>query len=287
MDKHIGKLADLVSVGGVVVISGAGLSTDSGIPDYRGPTGTLRRRLPMTYREFVSDPSARRRYWARSQIGWRHVARAQPNSAHRAVAALEHGGWLHGTITQNVDGLHQKAGSRDLVELHGSLDAVVCLFCGARDSRRDLARRLRAANPDFDLRTSKIAPDGDVDLPDTFVERFAVVPCRACGDGIIKPEVVFFGESVPRDRVAQCFEWVDSARSLLILGSSLTVMSSYRFVIRARELGISVGIVNRGPTRGDADACVKIDAGLADVLPRLVERLGTTGEHIRAVHTSR
>jgi len=263
-----------VAAGGVVVISGAGLSTDSGIPDYRGPGGALRRHPPMTYREFVSDPQARRRYWARSQVGWRHVARAQPNRAHVAVAALERGGWLHGTITQNVDGLHQRAGSRDVVELHGSLHAVVCLDCGARCSRREMARRLRAANPDFDLQASQIAPDGDADLPARLVERFTVVPCRTCGDGVVKPDVVFFGESVPRDRVARCFERVDAARGLLVLGSSLTVMSGYRFILRARELGIAVGIVNRGPTRGDTAATVKVDAGLADVLPHLLDRLG-------------
>jgi NAD-dependent SIR2 family protein deacetylase len=280
-------LVDLVSAGGVVVISGAGMSTDSGIPDYRGPSGALRRHPPMTYREFISDPHARRRYWARSQVGWRHVSRARPNSAHLAVAALERGGWLGGTITQNVDGLHQKAGSRDVVELHGSLAAVVCLACGARYSRREMARRLRAANPWFDLQASQIAPDGDADLPERFLDRFTVAPCSACGDGVVKPEVVFFGESVPRDRVAQCFERVDAARSLLILGSSLTVMSGYRFVIRARKLGIAVGIVNRGPTRGDTDATVKIDGGLADVLPRLLDRLGSADDRPSAVPASR
>ena len=286
MDERIDRLADLVAAGGVVVISGAGLSTDSGIPDYRGPSGALRRHPPMTYREFVSDPHARRRYWARSQVGWRHVARAEPNRAHLAVAALERGGWLHGTITQNVDGLHQRAGSRDVVELHGSLHTVVCLDCGTRCSRREMARRLRAANPDFDLQASQIAPDGDADLPARFVDRFTVVPCRTCGDGVVKPDVVFFGESVPRDRVARCFERVDSARGLLILGSSLTVMSGYRFVLRARELGIAVGIVNRGPTRGDAAATVKVDAGLADVLPRLLDRMGDA-DRVSGVRTTR
>ncbi|HSK90483.1 MAG TPA: NAD-dependent protein deacetylase [Euzebyales bacterium] len=274
MDDRIDTLAGLVSAGGVVVLSGAGMSTDSGIPDYRGPSGTLHRRAPMTYREFVSDAAARRRYWARSQVGWRHMARAAPNAAHRAVAALERHGWLHGTITQNVDGLHQRAGSRDVIELHGSLATVVCLDCGARGSRRDLARRLRAANPDTDQHFSRIAPDGDADLSEDLVAHFTVVPCRRCRGGIVKPEVVFFGESVPRDRVAACFARVDVARTLLVLGSSLRVMSGYRFVIRARELGIAVAIVNRGATRGDADACVKIDAGLSDVLPALADRLG-------------
>lgn len=279
MDDRIAPLVDLVWGGRVLVLTGAGVSTDSGIPDYRGPTGAQRRHTPMTYREFISDADARRHYWARSQAGWRHVVRAQPNAAHRAVAELESGGWLRGTITQNVDGLHQRAGSRTVIELHGNLATVVCLACGRRGSRRDMARRLRAANPDFDQRISQVAPDGDADLADEAVERFTVVACRHCVGGVVKPGVVFFGESVPRDRVARCFEWLETARALLILGSSLTVMSGYRFVIRARKLRIPVAIVNRGPTRGDGDACVKIDAGLADVLPRLVDRLTAAPSH--------
>ena len=270
MDHRIGQLADLVSAGGVVVLSGAGMSTDSGIPDYRGPSGALRRRAPITYREFVSDARARQRYWARSHAGWRHIAGAQPNAAHLAVAALERAGWLSGTITQNVDGLHQRAGSCDVIELHGNLSMVVCLACGRRSTHAALARRLRAANPELDLRIAQLAPDGDADLPDDFVHRFRVVSCHGCGDGVIKPEVVFFGESVPRGRVAHCFRRVDAALTLLVLGSSLKVMSGYRFVIHARKRGVAVAIVSRGPTRGDADADLKIDAGLADVLPRLL-----------------
>jgi NAD-dependent SIR2 family protein deacetylase len=272
VDDHVGRLADLMSVGDVVVLSGAGMSTDSGIPDYRGPTAAVRRHAPMTYREFVSDPQARQQYWARSQVGWRHVARAKPNAAHSAIAALERAGWLRGTITQNVDGLHQRAGSRDIVELHGSLATVVCLTCGSRCSRREMARRLRAANRGVDLRLSQIAPDGDAELSHEVVDRFTVVSCHRC-TGVLKPDVVFFGERVPPGRVARCYDMVDAARCLLILGSSLSVMSGYRFVIRARELGIGIAIVNRGPTRGDRDALVKIDAGLADVLPQIVELL--------------
>jgi NAD-dependent SIR2 family protein deacetylase len=272
VDDHVRRLVELVSAGAVVVLSGAGMSTESGIPDYRGPTGAARRHGPMTYREFVSDPQARRRYWARSQVGWRHVARARPNAAHNAVAALEHAGLLHGTITQNVDGLHQRAGSRDVIELHGSLATVVCLSCGARCSRREMARRLRATNPGFDLHMSRIAPDGDADLPHDVVEGFTVVSCHRCA-GVVKPDVVFFGEQVPPGRVARCFELVGAARCLLVLGSSLTVMSGYRFVLRARELGLAIAIVNRGPTRGDRDALVKVDARLGEVLPQLVELL--------------
>ncbi|MDY7106278.1 MAG: NAD-dependent protein deacetylase [Actinomycetota bacterium] len=276
MDEQIGALTDLVAAGDVVVLTGAGMSTDSGIPDYRGPSGTLRQRLPMTYREFVSDPVARQRYWARSHLGWRHVADADPNPAHRAVATLERGGWLRATITQNVDGLHQKAGSRDVIDLHGRLATVVCLGCGTRSSRDDLSLRLREANPDVDVETTTVAPDGDAELAAEVVERFTVVDCRRCRDGVLKPDVVFFGENVPRDRVARCFAHLDGARCLLVLGSSLTVMSGYRFVIHARKHDIPVAIVNRGTTRGDDDATVKIDATLAEALPRLLDGLRST-----------
>jgi len=273
VDDRVGQLADLLSAGDVVVLTGAGMSTDSGIPDYRGPTAAGRRHSPMTYGEFTSDLEARRRYWARSHIGWRSIARARPNAAHVAVAALEGGGWLRGTITQNVDGLHQRAGSQNVVELHGSLATVVCLACGARCSRRQMTHRLRAANPGFDVRLAQIAPDGDAELAQEVVERYAVVSCHRCAGGVLKPDVVFFGEQVPPGRVARCYDMLDAARGLLILGSSLTVMSGYRFVIHARRRGIAVGIVNRGPSRGDRDASAKLDAGLADVLPAVVELL--------------
>lgn len=272
VDDAIARLAGLVGDGDVVVLGGAGVSTDSGIPDYRGPTGAVRRTAPMTYREFVTDPVARQRYWARSQIGWRHVRRARPNTAHRAIADLERQGWSTGLITQNVDGLHHVAGSRALVELHGNLARTVCLDCGQRRSRREMGERLTAANPDFDQRPSAIAPDGDAEVDREAERGFVVVACRRCG-GVLKPDVVFFGESVPRDRVARCYALVDAARLLLIVGSSLTVMSGYRFVIHARTRGVPVAIVNRGPTRGDGDARIRIDAGLADVLPQLVARL--------------
>lgn len=276
----VDALADAARGGGVVVLSGAGISTDSGIPDYRGPNGALRRHTPMTYQEFTAGPAGPRRYWARSFIGWRHVAAAAPNAAHRAVAALEEGGFVDGVVTQNVDGLHQAAGSRSVVELHGTLDAVVCLGCGDRTARRELDDRLRAENPAFaELAAAAIAagevnPDGDVALPDDAVARFRVVGCRACG-GHLKPDVVFFGEGVPRERVRRCEAMVDGARLLLVAGSSLTVMSGYRFVLRAAERGIPVAIVNSGPTRGDAHATVRLDRPLGEVLPALAGRLMT------------
>jgi NAD-dependent SIR2 family protein deacetylase len=266
-------LAGLVADGDVLVLSGAGLSTDSGIPDYRGPSGALRRHTPMTYQTFVRDPRGRHRYWARSFVGWRQIAAARPNDGHRAVAELQRAGLVGGVITQNVDGLHQAAGARDVVELHGGLDRTVCLGCGDVADRAALDDRLRAANPGFGPRVDEVNPDGDAELPDEVLDGFAMVDCTACGAGPLKPDVVFFGETVPRPRVDTCFALLEEAGSLLVLGSSLTVMSGYRFVLRAAKLGIPVAVVNRGPTRGDAKADVRVDAPLGVVLPELTARL--------------
>jgi NAD-dependent SIR2 family protein deacetylase len=263
----------LVADGQVVVLSGAGLSTESGIPDYRGPSGVARRHTPMTYQAFTRDPVARRRYWARSHLGWRLIARAAPNAGHRAVARLEHAGLVDAVITQNVDGLHGAAGSASVVELHGRLDEVTCLDCGNLTSREELDRRLREANPDFVARIAAVNPDGDVDLPDEQIAGFRVVDCGICGTGMLKPDVVFFGETVPAPRVRDCFALVERARSLLVLGSSLTVMSGRRFVIHAAKRGIPVMIVNQGPTRGDGYATHTLDAPLGEVLPALAERV--------------
>jgi NAD-dependent SIR2 family protein deacetylase len=270
----VSALGDLLADGGAVVLSGAGLSTDSGIPDYRGATGSLRRHTPMTWQTFTRDPRGRHRYWARSFVGWRQIGEASPNAGHRAVAALQQAGAVGEVITQNVDGLHQAAGARDVVELHGGLDRTVCLACGDVADRAALDVRLRAANPGFRPEvTDEVNPDGDVELPDEALDGFVMVDCLACGGGPLKPDVVFFGETVPRDRVDSCFGLVDRARSLLVLGSSLTVMSGYRFVIHAAKRGIPVAIVNSGPTRGDAKADLKIDAPLGTVLPEIARRL--------------
>ncbi|MCI4066586.1 NAD-dependent protein deacetylase [Micromonospora sp. R77] len=273
MTDTFDALTDLVAPGGVVVLSGAGLSTESGIPDYRGPSGVARRHTPMTFQAFTRDADARRRYWARSHLGWRMIARAAPNDGHRAVARLETAGLVTGVITQNVDGLHQAAGSGAVVELHGRLDEVVCLDCGNLTSREELDRRLREANPGFDADVAAVNPDGDVELPDAAVAGFRTVDCAFCGTGMLKPDVVFFGETVPAARVADCFALVEQARALLVLGSSLTVMSGRRFVIRAAKLGIPVGIVNQGPTRGDGYAAVTVDRPLGAVLPDLADRV--------------
>ncbi|WP_184618082.1 NAD-dependent protein deacetylase [Sphaerisporangium krabiense] len=266
-------LADMLATGDVVVLSGAGISTESGIPDYRGPSGALVRHTPMTYQTFTGDVAARRRYWARSHIGWRTIAGAAPNDGHRAVAALQRRGLLSGLITQNVDGLHQAGGAGDVIELHGSLDRVVCLGCGDLTSREELHERLALANPRFGAEAREVNPDGDVDLPDAEAERFRTVGCRACDGGVLKPDVVFFGETVPPGRVSRCYALVERAGLLLVLGSSLTVMSGRRFVLRAAKLGIPVAIVNQGATRGDDYATLTVDARLGDVLPETVRLL--------------
>lgn len=265
-------LADLVADGEVAVLTGAGLSTESGIPDYRGPTGAARPATPMTYQTFTRDPLARRRYWARSHLGWRTIARAEPNHGHRAVAELERQGLLSGIVTQNVDGLHSAAGARDVVELHGNLDRVVCLDCRRLSPREELDRRLRAANQGWQARVTAINPDGDVELEDAALEQFTVVPCSVCG-GVLKPDVVFFGETVPRERVDASYALVESSSLLLVLGSSLTVMSGRRFVLRAAKLGIPVAIVNQGVTRGDEFASVKLDLPLGRALTDLLALL--------------
>jgi NAD-dependent SIR2 family protein deacetylase len=264
------RLVELIARGRVCVLSGAGLSTESGIPDYRGPNGALRARLPMTIAEFRGSPGARQRYWARAHLGWRRIAAARPNLGHHAVAALQQAGLLRGIITQNVDGLHQAAGARDVVELHGGLHRVVCLECGALSTRQTVDERLRAVNPDLGwVEAAASNPDGDAELSDEQVGRFRVVGCECCGADLLKPDVVFFGENVPRPRVQRCFDLVDGSACLLVLGSSLTVMSGLRFVHRAREARIPVAIVNRGLTRGDPLAEVKLDATLGEVLPAL------------------
>ncbi|MEU2076293.1 NAD-dependent protein deacetylase [Streptomyces sp. NPDC013489] len=268
----LAPVADVLSAGGVLVLSGAGISTESGIPDYRGEGGSLSRHTPMTYQEFTAEASARRRYWARSHLGWRTFGRARPNAGHRAVAAFGRHGLLAGVITQNVDGLHQSAGSEDVVELHGSLERVVCLSCGAFSPRRELALRLERANPGFEPVAAGINPDGDADLTDEQVGDFQVVPCAVCG-GILKPDVVFFGEEVPPQRVERCRELVRQAASLLVLGSSLTVMSGLRFVRQAAQAGKPVLIVNRDPTRGDRHAVTRVALPLGEALTTVAGRL--------------
>ena len=269
--EQLGTLHGQVRRGGVAVLSGAGLSTESGIPDYRGPTGALRTNTPMTYQEFVGSPAGRQRYWARSFLGWQQLAQARPNAGHVALAQLQQLGVLDGIITQNVDGLHQAAGARDVIELHGGLDLVVCLHCGKRESRPVLDARLRSLNPDFHARASRVNPDGDAEIADDQLAGFVMARCRYCDADLLKPDVVFFGENVPKPRVEACYALVESARTLLVLGSSLTVMSGLRFVRRAAKLGIDVTIVNQGETRGDPLADLKLEVPLGPTLTALVD----------------
>jgi NAD-dependent SIR2 family protein deacetylase len=274
-----GTLVDLVTSGRVLILSGAGLSTESGIPDYRGPTGLARRAQPMTYQVFTGSAAARRRYWARSYLGWRHIARAAPNDGHRAVAELCRRGLLTGIITQNVDGLHQAAGpvvgGAGVTELHGSLHRVVCLSCGQRTARTELERRLEAANPGWDTRlATSVNPDGDAVLDDEATESFQVVDCSAC-HGVLKPDVVFFGENVPGPRAEACYAMVERSKALVVLGSSLTVMSGFRYVRHAARLPRPVVIVNQGETRGDVYATATLDAPLGRTLTELVAALGS------------
>lgn len=251
-------------------LTGAGMSTDSGIPDYRGP-GSRRTpgpATPMTYQEFVSGPGPQQRYWARAFLGWSRMHDAVPNAGHHALARLEAGGRCVGVVTQNVDGLHEQAGAQRLVALHGRIADVVCLGCGERTSRAVLQHELEALNPGWLARHAAVParPDGDVDLEET--GGFVVPGCATCG-GVLKPDVVFFGESVPKDRVARCYEMVESAEALLVAGSSLTVMSGFRFVRHAAKHGTPVVIVNRGRTRGDDLATYKLEHGTSEFLSAL------------------
>jgi NAD-dependent SIR2 family protein deacetylase len=266
------RLVGLLRGGNVTVLSGAGLSTESGIPDYRGPDGK-RRVTPMTYGEFVASPANRQRYWARSFVGWRRFAGAGPNDGHRAVADLQRLGLVRAIITQNVDGLHQLAGARDVLELHGNLDLARCLNCGETTARTDLDGRLREANPSFEVVAGEIRPDGDVVLTDEAVAGFHPPRCLVCQSDLVKPEVVFFGESVPKTIVEQGFSQVEASSGLVVLGSSLQVMSGYRFVRRAAANGIPVAIVTRGPSRGDEQASIRLDAPLGLTLSRIVDDL--------------
>ena len=262
----IDDLAKLMRTGRVAMLTGAGCSTESGIPDYRGPGA--RPRNPIQHRDFVEKESTRRRYWARSAIGWPRMAGAKPNAAHDAIAKLEAHGKLTGLITQNVDRLHHKAGSRDVLELHGALADVRCLACDQRESRDHLQDRILELNPTLEHLDVETAPDGDAELSSSVIDDFRVPPCLLCG-GVLKPDVVFFGGSVPRERVDAAFAVLDSASALVVVGSSLAVFSGFRFVLRARDKGIPVAIVNRGETRGDPHAAVLIDGRAGEVLPAL------------------
>lgn len=250
----------------VFVLTGAGCSTGSGIPDYRGADGAWKRRAPITYQSFTGDAAMRTRYWARSVVGWPMVERARPNAAHLAIADAGHAGRVTALVTQNVDGLHQRAGSRDVIDLHGRIGEVVCLQCSRRMPRAALQDELVQLNPGWGDRVAGHAPDGDADLDDDEVAGFRVASCGDC-DGMLKPDVVFFGENVPRERVARAASALADADAMLVVGSSLMVYSGYRFARAAREAGKPLAILTRGVTRADALATLKIDADCTQVLP--------------------
>lgn len=272
LDRELDLVAQILLEHSPLVLTGAGMSTDSGIPDYRGPDGQ-RRVEPMQYAEFIGSSAARQRYWARSFVGWQRLTRAGPNAGHVALARLQRAGHAGAVITQNVDGLHQRAGTRDVVELHGALADVVCLTCEDRTTRVDLDERMREANPGFVVDSREIRPDGDVSLDHLDVERFVAPRCRVCGADTLKPDVVFFGEAVPKQRVERCFALTEQADALLVLGSSLKVMSGLRFVRRAAARRIPIVIITHHLSRGDDLATLHLRTGLSPALGALVSRL--------------
>ncbi len=259
------SLVQFLSPGNVMVLSGAGISTESGIPDYRGPTGRKRESDPIRYREFVGSAATRRRYWARSAIGWPRVRAAEPNAGHRAVAALQAAGLVTGIITQNVDGLHDAAGSGRVVELHGTLYSVICLGCARVCDRDAVQNTMIENNPGWDAHQARMTPDGDAVVPQELIDVFRTPACESCG-GVLKPNVVFFGENVDRDVLRRAWALLEEARAVLVLGSSLTVHSGYRFVDKAYHQGKPIALVNEGPTRADRLATLKIEAPLGRTL---------------------
>lgn len=256
LDDVVKQFREAQGHGGVMVLTGAGVSTDSGVPDYRGPQGSLSRHRPMTYQEFRHDSAAAHRYWARSFVGWRVMDQARPNPTHYALVELEKAGYVAGVVTQNVDGLHKQAGTRNLVTLHGDMETVVCLTCGHREDRAAFDARLAAANPGYleslVVDADMVNPDGDVTLDDAAVARFVMIGCVRCGSTLLKPDVVYFGEPVPAARKDAAYGMLAGADSLLVAGSSLAVMSGYRFVLEALKQDKRVTVINGGPGRGDA-----------------------------------
>jgi NAD-dependent SIR2 family protein deacetylase len=270
------ELVNVLAGRRLAVLTGAGMSTDSGIPDYRGPDSPPSN--PMTIQQFTSDPVFRQRYWARNHVGWRHMHGTLPNAGHRALAELERAGVVSGIVTQNVDLLHTKAGSQIVVNLHGTYAGVVCLSCGFTLTRAQLSVELEALNPGFLERAEAVggiavAPDADAMVEET--SSFRYVDCPRCG-GMLKPDIVYFGESVPKERVAQAYAVVDDADALLVAGSSLTVFSGLRFVRHAAAKGMPIAIINRGPTRGDQMSTIKLEAGCSELLALLSDELSPT-----------
>ena len=275
---EVAELRDFVAAHPkLFVITGAGSSHASGIPTYRDEIGTWKGNTPIQHGEFMTDPDKRKRYWARSFRGWPTIADATPNPSHHALAALEAKGYIDTLVTQNVDGLHQKAGQRRVVDLHGRLDAVLCMDCGARSSRAALQERLRELNPHFELLAEQalvVAPDGDADVRQSLVDRVTVPDCEFCA-GMLKPDVVFYGGSVRKDLVSSLFEKLSQASGVLVVGSSLMVYSSFRFCKFASENAIPMACVNQGLTRADALYTLKVNADCGQTLQFVAENLPT------------
>jgi NAD-dependent SIR2 family protein deacetylase len=247
------------------VLTGAGCSTDSGIPDYRDTNGGWKRPQPVTYQAFMGEQATRQRYWARSLVGWRRFGRAQPNATHHALARLEQQGHITALLTQNVDGLHQAAGQQKVIDLHGRLDEVRCMQCTQRLPRHTFQQELVQLNPDWALLDAGDAPDGDADLEGRDFSTFRIPPCPACG-GVLKPDVVFFGENVPRDRVDAAITSLNNADAMLVVGSSLMVFSGYRFAAAASRDGKPIAAINLGRTRADPLLSLKVEQSCADAL---------------------
>ena len=260
----------------VFVLTGAGCSTGSGIPDYRDENGQWKRPAPVTWQALTGDPAVYRRYWARGHVGWPKFKSARPNAAHHALAELGQRGPVHALVTQNVDGLHQRAGSPAVIDLHGNLDSVVCLDCGARSDRDALQVLMEAANPGWDPGPAVFAPDGDADIAAEAEAAYRPPRCHVCG-GLLKPDVVFFGENVPRERLAVALAALDEAEAMLVAGSSLMVYSGFRFARLAHERGKPLAILNRGATRADDLASLRLDGEVGATLQRAVAALGSQG----------
>ena len=254
------------------VLTGAGISTDSGIPGYRDENGAWKRSPPITLQEFLGSVAARQRYWARSTVGWPVVADAQPNDAHRALARLEAARYVPTLVTQNVDGLHQRAGSNEVIELHGGINGVTCLDCGEQHPRAAIQHALVADNPGLLDAIAEPAADGDAHLEWHDLDGFRIPPCPVCG-GLLKPSVVFFGENVPRERVALATAALEAADAMLVVGSSLMVYSGYRFCVWAQKMGKPIAALNLGRTRADPLLSLKVEAPCAPTLTALAERL--------------
>lgn len=254
-EQALAQIVRQIQAGPALVVTGAGVSTDSGIPDYRSPRGRLSEHRPMTYQEFRHDPAALHRYWARAFVGWRKMTGTNPNRTHFALVELERAGLITGVVTQNVDGLHRAAGTENLVHLHGDMESVMCLNCGQLEWRSDFDARLQAANPAYlasiQLDSSMVNPDGDVALADVDIARFTMIGCLNCGSEKLKPDVVYFGEAVPPERKAATNQLLSRAASVIVAGSSLAVMSGYRIVLDAQKQGKPVAVINGGPGRAD------------------------------------